>query len=116
MKKILLILIAIVFATSSFAASNDNDTTVCFTVNPPMHCVNCENKIKSNLRYEKGIKQIEASAQDALVTVKFDKRKTSVAKLIDGFKKIGYEATPAEAKQAPKKCSHNCGSCGGCKK
>ena len=28
--------------------------TVVFTTTPQMHCAACENKIKSNLRFEKG--------------------------------------------------------------
>ena len=35
--------------------------TVFFTTTPQMHCVACENKIKNNLRFEKGIKSIETS-------------------------------------------------------
>ena len=29
-----------------------------FEVSPKMHCENCENKIKSNLRHESGVKRI----------------------------------------------------------
>lgn len=108
MKKFILSAFIAVAAFSAYAA--DNDTTVCFTVNPPMSCVNCENKIKSNLRFEKGVKNIEASAADALVTVKFDKRKTSIDKLIPAFKKIGYEAKTATAcdKKQPAQCGGSC--------
>lgn len=35
--------------------------TVFFTTTPQMHCAACENKIKNNLRFEKGIKSIETS-------------------------------------------------------
>lgn len=35
--------------------------TVVFTTTPQMHCAACKNKIKSNLRFEKGIKSIETS-------------------------------------------------------
>lgn len=114
MKKVLLTLILFTLSAGfAFAAKNQSDTTVCFSVNPPMSCVNCENKIKTNLRYEKGIRQIDASAKDAVVTIKFDKKKTSVDKLIDAFKKIGYTAAPADAcSSAPaKKCGSCCGSC-----
>ena len=42
MKRIILpLLIAGSVSLSAFAA--DNDTIVNFSVNPPMHCVNCEN-------------------------------------------------------------------------
>lgn len=110
MKRLILSLL-VTAGTSTAAFAADNDTTVCFTVNPPMSCVNCENKIKTNLRYEKGVKLIEASAKEAVVTVKFDKRKTSVAKLIPAFRKIGYEASAVtgacEAKQA-QACGSGC--------
>ena len=33
--------------------------TAIFTTNPEMHCESCENKIKGNLRFEKGIKSIK---------------------------------------------------------
>lgn len=35
--------------------------TVVFTTTPQMHCAARENKIKNNLRFEKGIKNIETS-------------------------------------------------------
>ncbi len=108
MKRIIFTLIVAVSAVASVMAA-DNDTTVYFTVNPPMSCMNCENKIKSNIRFEKGVKEIDASAKDAIVTVKFDKRKTSVCKLIPAFKKIGYEAKSVDAK-----CVKNCASASTC--
>lgn len=120
MKKAILTLILILITTSmAISAANDNDTTVCFSVNPPMSCVNCENKIKTNLRFEKGIRQIDASAKDAVVTVRFDKKKTSVDKLVAAFKKIGYEAKSVDAAPATDhKCCGNCksgSSCSHCK-
>lgn len=68
--------------------------TIVVTTNPQMHCENCENKIKGNLRFEKGVKKIETSIKDQTVTIEYDADKTSVVKLIDAFKKIGYEAEP----------------------
>ena len=66
--------------------------TVVFTTLPQMHCENCENKIKKNLRFEKGIKQIETSVPLQTVTVKYDADKTTPEKIVSGFQKIGYEA------------------------
>lgn len=65
-----------------------------FTVTPPMHCTNCENKIKSNLRFEKGVKKVDASAEAQEVVITYDPTKTDEEKLIKAFLKIGYEATP----------------------
>lgn len=97
MKKIIFILAAIFIGLNAMA-KGDNDTIVTFTIKPTMHCINCENKIKSNLRFEKGIKDIQAQAPDSVVTITFDKRKTTVENLAKGFAKLGYKATPVTAK------------------
>lgn len=61
-----------------------------------MHCANCENKIKNNIRFEKGIKEIETNLADKTVTIKYDADKTTVEKIIAGFAKINYTATVVE--------------------
>lgn len=66
--------------------------TVVFTTTPQMHCENCENKIKNNLRFEKGVKEIATSVDNQTVTVKYDADKTTPDKIQQGFKKFGYEA------------------------
>ena len=53
--------------------------TVVFTATPQMHCAACENKIKNNLRFEKGIKSIETSVPDQTVTVKYNADKTTIS-------------------------------------
>lgn len=67
--------------------------TVVFTTAPAMHCQNCENKIKKNIRFEKGVKEIETNLKDKTVTVTYDADKTTVDNLIKGFAKIKYKAT-----------------------
>lgn len=52
--------------------------TVVFTTTPQMHCAACENKIKNNLRFEKGIKNIETSVPNQTVTVKYNADKTTI--------------------------------------
>lgn len=52
--------------------------TVVFTTTPQMHCAACENKIKSNHRFEKGIKNIETSVPNLTVTVKYNADKTTI--------------------------------------
>ena len=51
MKKILLMSTMMMVAMVGFAK---DIKTVVFTTTPQMHCAACENKIKSNLRFEKG--------------------------------------------------------------
>ncbi len=92
MKKFILTAVCAVVLAGSAMAKEKQDTTVVFTVNPVMICQNCENKIKSNLRFEKGITDIQTSLKEQNVKVTFNTKKTNVSNLVKGFKKIGYEA------------------------
>ncbi len=89
MKKIVLMFTMMMLAMVTFAK---DIKTVVFTTTPQMHCENCENKIKKNLRFEKGIKSIETSVPNQTVTVKYDAGKTTPEKLQQGFGKFGYKA------------------------
>jgi copper chaperone CopZ len=62
------------------------------TTSPEMHCHNCENKIKGNIRFEKGVKKIDTSIEKQRVTIEYDADKTTADKLIKAFDKIGYSA------------------------
>ena len=77
----------------SLAAYAGDVRTVVFKTKPEMHCENCENKIKNNLRFEKGVKDIKTDLKKKEVTIKYDSDKTNVKNLIAGFSKINYEAT-----------------------
>lgn len=117
MKKLLSI--SFIFLMMALATSaKEDDKTAVFTVTPKMSCQNCENKIKSNLRFEKGVKQIETSLTEQTVTVTYSPEKTTPEKIAAGFKKIGYTPTILDAnnaKQCDKKadtCKSNSGTCG----
>lgn len=69
MKKILVMFTMMMVAMVTFAK---DIKTVVFTTTPQMHCAACENKIKSNLRFEKGIKSIETSVPNQTVTVQYN--------------------------------------------
>ncbi len=98
MKK--LFIFSAMMLTATVALAKDIKTVV-LTTNPEMHCENCEKKIKSNLRFEKGVKVIETDLRTKTVTIKYDADKTTVDNIIKGFKKIKYEAK--EVKNTPKK-------------
>ncbi len=66
--------------------------TVVFSTQPEMHCVNCEKRIKENIRFEKGIKAIRTDLRTKTVTIEYDDDKTTVDNIIQGFKKINYDA------------------------
>lgn len=98
MKKLSFLLVMLFVSLICFAK---NENTVCFTVNPPLVCANCENKVTNNIKFVKGVKAIKPSAKTNTVEVTYDADKTDVSKLIDGFKKIGYDATVAEPTVCP---------------
>lgn len=76
---------------SSMAAFAGNKVTDLFTLDHQMSQM-CEKKIKSNLRFEKGITKIETSLKDNTISITFDEEKTDPQQIIEGFKKIGFTA------------------------
>lgn len=95
MNKLLIFAIMLIAATATATASNApkqvNDTTIVLIVNPPMHCGNCEKKIKSNIRFERGVKSIETDREKQTVTIRADKSKLDAERLRKAFARIGYE-------------------------
>ena len=57
-----------------------------------MHCEKCEKKVKDNMRFEKGLKDISTEVKTKMVTITYDAEKTNVKKLQAGFNKFKYEA------------------------
>ena len=100
MKKIFIL--SAMMLTAAVALAKDIKTVV-LTTNPQMHCESCEKKIKSNLRFEKGVKAIETDLCTKTVTIKYDADKTNVCNIIKGFKKIKYEATEVKKEAAKDK-------------
>ena len=89
MKKNLLVAFMLVLAGNAFA--NTQADTLVVTTNPQMHCENCEKKIKSNIRFVKGTKNIDTSVKEQKVTIIYDSKKASYKDFVAAFKKIGYE-------------------------
>lgn len=73
-----------------------------------MHCEKCEKKVKDNMRFEKGLKDLSTEVKTKTVTITYDADKTNVKNLQAGFKKFNYEAefvkeTKKDDKKADKK-------------
>ncbi|MBP5677820.1 MAG: heavy-metal-associated domain-containing protein [Bacteroidales bacterium] len=73
------------------------------TPTPQMHCTSCENKIKSNMRFEKGVKKVETNIEKQEVTITYDSKKNTVKGLQSGMKKIGYDTKVVSDKPVEKK-------------
>ena len=66
--------------------------------------MHCEKKVKNNMRFEKGVKELSTELKDKTVSITYDAEKTDVKKLQAGFKKFNYEAEfVKETKQEGKK-------------
>lgn len=109
MKKVSLLFVSL--AVAIVCGAKDIKTVVLNTT-PEMHCSGCENRIKSNIRFEKGIKNIETNLENKTVTIEYDADKTSVEEIINGFKKINYEATVAVPKTSETTGEKKGGCCG----
>lgn len=81
----------LMLTVSVMAMAKDVKTAV-FTTTPQMSCASCENKIKGNLRFEKGVKKITTNIEKQTVTVVYDADKTTPEKLQKRFEKFGYKA------------------------
>lgn len=103
----------LVMATVSISAKDIKEFVV--TTQPQMSCQNCEKKIKNNLRFEKGVTNIQTDLENQVVIVSYDADKTNEANLTKAFGKLDYKVTPTEKPQASansrtkaKKCDGTC--------
>ena len=62
--------------------------TVIFTTTPQMHCANCEAKVKNNLRFAKGVKEIKTSVEEQKVYVTYDAQEDQWGEASEGFWKV----------------------------
>ena len=100
MKKVLVL--GAIMLTAMVALAKDIKTVVVTTL-PQMHCASCENKIKGNLRFEKGVKQIECDIEGQRVTITYDADKTNSDAIIKSFDKFGYKATEVKTEKPAEK-------------
>ena len=72
-------------------AGSQDLRVLVMTPTPKMHCESCENKIKKNLRFEKGVVKIETSVEAQTDTVTYNPAKTNAENIQAAMKKIGYD-------------------------
>lgn len=73
--------------------------TLIVTTTPKMHCQNCENKIKQNIRFVKGTKKIVTSVPNQSVTIIYDSKKSTYNDFVAAFKKIGFDINKSGEKE-----------------
>ena len=91
MKKIILMMALAIASVSASAQRTKSTDTLQVTTTPQMHCANCEKKIKSNIRFVKGVKKIETSVSGQTVTIVYEPSKSGYEDFVKAFQKIGYK-------------------------
>ena len=83
--------IGIAMAIVSVALYAGSRSVAVFTLDHQMS-QSCEKKIKTNLRYEKGVSNIDVSLKENTITITYSTDKTDGEQLVKAFKKIGFNA------------------------
>ena len=89
MRRILIILMALMPMVAVFAAKQDKQVVV---LSCELHCQGCCDKIMKNIAFEKGVKDIVCDLKTKTVTVTYDANKTDIPTLLKAFEKIGKPA------------------------
>lgn len=63
-----------------------------------LDCENCAKKIRENVSFEKGVKDLSTDLEKKTVTVTYDAAKTDTLKLANSIRKLGYKAKVVEDK------------------
>lgn len=109
MKKLNLLLIALVMATVNCFAGDVKTVVLQISQETAMHCQNCAKRAENALTADKGVKEVAVNLEEQTVTVKYDDAVTNEAKLIEDLKAGRFEASVAGKKCA--NCEKNGGDC-----
>ncbi len=90
MKKIIVLIVALMPFIGIYAAKADRQTVV---LSCDLHCQGCCDKIMKNIAFEKGVKDIICDLKSKTVTVTFDVAKTDLETLLKAFERIKKPAT-----------------------
>lgn len=93
MKRLSLLLLILTFALLPAAAGELQDSTVRYALTPQIDKENAK-KVEKELRRDKGVARVEASAETQLVTIWFNPAKTSPDSFLKAIEKCGYTASP----------------------
>ena len=87
-------IVSMVIAATSLSASAQKSRqvdTLLVTTIPEMHCSGCEERIKENIRFVKGVKSIQTSVPEQKVTIIYQKNKAKYEDFVKAFDRLGYE-------------------------
>jgi len=91
MKAVRIILTAaavFLLTNNNTAAQNNREAQVVFLVN--LNCHSCEQNIKKNIPYERGVIDLNVNLEKKLVTIKYRPNSTDKEKLKKAIEKLGF--------------------------
>ena len=91
MKKYIVSMVIAATTLSASAQKSRQVDTLLVTTIPEMHCSGCEERIKENIRFVKGVKSIQTSVPEQKVTIIYQKNKAKYEDFVKAFDRIGYE-------------------------
>ncbi len=97
MKASLILICLLAFFGTSWAQESKTKTVVIHT---SAECGQCKERIEETLNYTKGVVFAELDVATKQVTIKYNSKKTDVAKLRKAINDIGYDADDQKAEQA----------------
>lgn len=97
MKKTLIIILAAMMAMPVLSMADNKPSRkkkgeikeVTFVVD--FDCENCAKKIRENVSFEKGVKDLKVTLEDKTVALKYDAAKTSENTLKEAIEELGYQ-------------------------
>lgn len=100
MKKLIKSIFVLVFmlGTASFSQAQDAEPKEKeIKIQTSAICGMCEERIETNMAYEKGVKSVELDDETKIVTITYKTAKTNPEQLRKAISNLGYDADDVEA-------------------
>lgn len=88
-----ILMMAVMAAAAGYAA---NLKTVVLSIEPPMECSNCENRVATCITDVEGVKSVTPDRKSQTVSISYDDKVTSVEAIRAALTKINCRAVPVE--------------------
>jgi mercuric ion binding protein len=93
----MLITFAVLFSVIVLNAQDPDPKIKEIKIQTSAICGMCEERIESNMAYEKGVKSVELDDETKIVTITYRVDKTDPKKLREAISKLGYDADDVKA-------------------
>lgn len=111
MKSILLIVV-LMMGFYSFSQDKKQNTGIV-KIETNAVCSMCKKRIEHDMKYEKGVETVSLDLKTKVLTVKYDKDKTTTTTLREAVSDIGYDADSIKANPKKQKRLPSCCKPGG---